>query len=152
MKRATKLFLLIAVAMMAVGLSSCENYPEGVPSFYSSEYRIVGAWQVSHTYLNDVEIDSTEYIGYAPSTFYYMYADHVMSLTGIRNGELRQSSFATYIVDQKAKTIAFDYTFFGKHYKYTADIMRLTRKEFFIEFNDEHGDHWRLELFSRSNN
>jgi hypothetical protein len=137
--------------MAAVAFSSCESYPEGVPSFYSSEYRIVNSWQVSHTYLNGVEIDSTEYIGYAPSTFYYMYADHVMSLTGIRNGQLRQSSFATYILDAKAKTIKFDYTFFGKHYDFTADIKRLSRKEFFIEFDDEYGDHWRLEMFSRSN-
>ena len=91
-----------------------------------------------------------EYVGYAPTTFYYMYADHVMSLTGIRNGQLRQSSFATYILDPKAKTISFDYTFFGKHYVFTADIMRLSRKEFFFEFDDEYGDHWRLELFSRS--
>ena len=110
----------------------------------------MGSWQVAHTYLNGVEIDSTEYIGYAPTTFYYMYADHVMSLTGIYNGQLRQSSFATYILDPKAKTIKFDYTFFGKHYDFTADIRRLSRKEFFIEFDDEYGDHWRLEMFSRS--
>lgn len=145
-----RLKIFIAVIMAAIAFASCENYPEGVPSFYSSEYRIVGSWQVSHTYLNGVEIDSTDYIGYAPTTFYYMYADHVMSLTGIRNGQLRQSSFATYILDPKAKTISFDYTFFGKHYVFTADIMRLSRKEFFFEFDDEYGDHWRLELFSRS--
>ncbi|MBP5496606.1 MAG: hypothetical protein J6X98_05505 [Bacteroidales bacterium] len=145
-----KLQIIIVAVMAAIAFSSCENYPEGVPSFYSSEYRIVGSWQVAHTYLNGVEIDSTEYIGYAPTTFYYMYADHVMSLTGIYNGQLRQSSFATYILDPKAKTIKFDYTFFGKHYDFTADIRRLSRKEFFIEFDDEYGDHWRLEMFSRS--
>ena len=145
-----KLQIIIVAVLAAIAFSSCENYPEGVPSFYSSEYRIVGSWQVAHTYLNGVEIDSTEYIGYAPTTFYYMYADHVMSLTGIYNGQLRQSSFATYILDPKAKTIKFDYTFFGKHYDFTADIRRLSRKEFFIEFDDEYGDHWRLEMFSRS--
>lgn len=134
-----------------MAFSSCETYPEGALSFYSSEYRIVGSWQVSHTYLNGVEIDSTEYVGYAPKTYYYIYADHVMSLTGICNNELRQSSFATYILDPKAKTIAFNYTFFGKHYDFTANVMRLSRKEFFIEFDDEYGDHWRLEMFSRSN-
>ena len=145
-----RLQIIIVALMAAVAFSSCENYPEGVPSFYSSEYRIVGSWQVAHTYLNGMEIDSTEYIGYAPTTFYYMYADHVMSLTGVYNGQLRQSSFATYILDPKAKTIKFDYTFFGKHYDFTADIRRLSRKEFFIEFDDEYGDHWRLEMFSRS--
>ncbi|MBR3550707.1 MAG: hypothetical protein IKO09_01755 [Bacteroidales bacterium] len=144
------LHIWITIVMAAVALTSCENYPEGVPSFYSSEYRIVGAWQVSHTYLNGVEIDSTDYVAYSPTTFYYMYADHVMSLTGIHNGELRQSSFATYILDPKAKTIDFNFSFFGKRYVFTANIMRLSRKEFFIEFDDEYGDHWRLELFSRS--
>lgn len=138
------------MVLATIALASCESYPEGVPSFYSSEYRIINTWQVAHTYLNGVEIDSTEYIGYAPRTYYYLYADHVMSLLGIRNGELRQSSFALYILDPKAKTIDFDYTFFGKHYVFTADIMRLSRKEFFIEFDDEHGDHWRLEMFARS--
>ena len=70
--------------------------------------------------------------------------------TGIHNGELRQSSFATYVLDPKAKTIDFNFSFFGKRYVFTANIMRLSRKEFFIEFDDEYGDHWRLELFSRS--
>ncbi len=90
-----RLKIFIVAIMATIALASCESYPEGVPSFYSSEYRIINTWQVAHTYLNGVEIDSTEYIGYAPRTFYYMYADHVMSLTGIRNGQLRQSSFAT---------------------------------------------------------
>jgi hypothetical protein len=145
-----RLKIIIVAVMAAVAFTSCENYPEGVPSFYSSEYRIVGAWQVAHTYLNGVEIDSTDNVAYTPTTYYYMYADHVMSLTGIYNGELRQSSFATYILDPKEKTIQFNFSFFGQRYIFTADIMRLSRKEFFIEFDDEYGDHWRLEMFSRS--
>jgi len=145
-----RLQIIIVAVMAAVAFTSCENYPEGVPSFYSSEYRIVGAWQVAHTYLNGVEIDSTDYVAYTPTTYYYMYADHVMSLTGIYNGELRQSSFATYIIDPKSKTIQFNFSFFGKRYNFTADIRRLSRKEFFIEFDDEYGDHWRLEMFSRT--
>ena len=47
--------------------------------------------------------------------------------------------------------VEFDYTFFGKHYHFSADVKRLSRREFFFEFDDEDGDHWRLELFSRSN-
>ena len=151
MKRATKLFLLIAVAMMAVGLTSCENYPEGVPSFYSSEYRIVGSWQVSHTYLNGEEIDSTEYIGYAPSTYYNIYADHVMSVMARYNGEYRESTFAMWVADQKNKTVNFQYTFFGKEYDFTADILKLNRNELLIAFTDEKGNHWKLQMFSRSN-
>ena len=136
---------------MAISFTSCENYPEGVPSFYSSEYRIVGSWQVSHTYLNGVEIDSTSFVGYAPNTYYNLYADHVMAVIAQYNGVYRESSFATYILHPKEKTIDFNYTFFGKRYVFTADIRRLSLREFFIEFDDEFGDHWRLEMFSRSN-
>lgn len=151
MKKISKLILLVAAVVSAVCLSSCENYPEGAPSFYSSEYRIVNSWQVSHTYLNGVEIDSTDYIGYAPKTYYYIYADHVMAVMAYYDGQIRESSFATWVIDPKKKTVKFDFTFFGKHYNFTADVMRLSKKEFFFEFDDEDGDHWRLELFSRSN-
>lgn len=143
--------ILIFGIMAAFGLTSCENYPEGVPSFFSSEYRIVGSWQVSHTYLNGKEIDSTDYIGYAPKTYYYIYADHVLALMAMYDGQIRESSFATWVLHPKEKTVDFNYTFFGHQYAFTADVMRLSRREFFIEFDDEYGDHWRLELFSRSN-
>ena len=145
MKRHSHLWITLVVAAgLALTFWGCDE-------LFSYEYKIVGSWQIAHTYLNEEEIDSTDYVGYAPTTFYYMYADHVMSLTGVHNGEIRQSSFATYIVDQKAKTVSFDYTFFGKRYQFVADIKKLARKEFIIEFNDENGDHWRLEMFSRSN-
>ena len=145
MKKHSRIWtILLVAAALALTCWGCDQ-------LFSYEYKIVGSWQIAHTYLNEEEIDSTDYVGYAPSTFYYMYADHVMSLMGVYNGEIRQSSFATYIVDQKAKTVSFDYTFFGKRYKFVADIKKLARKEFIIEFNDENGDHWRLEMFSRSN-
>lgn len=136
--------------MAAVALASCENYPEGVPSFYSSEYRIVGMWQVSHTYLNGEEVDSTDYAGYDVGTYYYIYADHVMSVKAYRNGEWRETIFSTYVLNPKDKTIEMTYTLMDKNYHILADIKRLSRKEFFFEFDDAHGDHWRLELFSRS--
>ena len=74
-----------------------------------------------------------------------------MEVRAYRNGEWRTSTFATYIVDQKEKTVEMQYTLMGNNYKFLADVDKLTRKEFFIEFDDQHGDHWRLELFSRSN-
>ena len=151
MKKLKFWIIIVMGAMFALTFTSCENYPEGVPSFYSSEYRIVGSWQVSHTYLNGVEIDSTDYIGYAPKTYYYIYADHVLALMALYEGEYRESSFATWVLHPKEKTVDFDYTFFGKHYHFTADVKRPSRQDFFFEFDDEYGDHWRLELFSRSN-
>ena len=151
MKNVTKIILMLIMAAAAIGFTSCENYPEGAPSFYSSEYRIVGSWQVSHTYLNGVEIDSTEHIAYAPRTYYNIYADHVMELMAMYDGQVRESSFATWVIRPKEKTVEFNFTFFGEQYHFTADVKRLAKKEFFFEFDDENGDHWRLELFSRSN-
>lgn len=127
----------------AIVCTSCEN-------LFSIEYRIVGSWQVSHTYLNDVEIDSTEYLGYAPQTYYYIYADHVMSVMARYGGEYRESSFAMWVADQKNKTVNFQYTFFGKEYDFTAKILKLTKSELLIEFTDEEGNRWKLQMFSRS--
>lgn len=132
------------VSALSISLAACDQ-------FFSIEYKIVGAWQVSHTYLNGEAIDSTVYIGFTPGTYYYMYADHVMAVRGIYNGEYRESTFATYIADQKAKTVEFNYSLYGRRYHFIADIKRLTKKDFFIEFDDDKGNHWRLEMFTRSN-
>lgn len=144
MKNKTKLLIILLVAVLTVALTACDE-------MFSMEYKIVGMWQVSHTYLNGEEIDSTNYAGYNVGTYYYIYADHVMEVRAKRNGEWRSSTFATYVIDQKAKTVEMQYTLMGNNYKFLADIDKLTKKEFFIEFDDQHGDHWRLEMFTRSN-
>ena len=73
MSKLAKICVVLLCGVTALLCTSCENV-------FSIEYRIVKSWQVSHTYLNGEEIDSTEYIGYAPSTYYNIYADHVMSV------------------------------------------------------------------------
>lgn len=144
MKLLRKWYVWVAVAGLALAFCGCDQ-------LFSYEYKIVGMWQVSHTYLNGEEIDSTNYAGYNVGTYYYIYADHVMEVKAYRNGEWRTSTFATYIIDQKEKTVEMQYTLMGHSYHFLADVDKLTSREFFIEFDDSHGDHWRLELFSRSN-
>ena len=143
MSKKAKIWVALLCGIAAIVCTSCEN-------LFSIEYRIVGSWQVSHTYLNDVEIDSTEYIGYAPQTYYYIYADHVMSVMARYGNEYRESSFAFWVADQKNKTVNFQYTFFGKEYDFTANILKLTKSELLIEFTDEEGNRWKLQMFSRS--
>lgn len=144
MSKLAKICVVLLVGITAVLCTSCEN-------LFSIDYRIVRSWQVSHTYLNGEEIDSTEYIGYAPKTFYYIYADHVMSVMARYGGEYRESSFAFWVADQKNKTVNFQYTFFGKEYDFTAKILKLTKSELLVEFTDEEGNRWKLQMFSRSN-
>ena len=151
MKKTLKFWTLIAVGVLSIALTSCENYPEGVLSFYSSEYRIVNTWQVSHVYLNGEEVDSTGYAAYDVGAYYIMYPDHVMAVRALRNGEWRETIFANYILDAKKKTIDMKFTLMDQNYTILGDIKRLSRKEFFFEFDDRYGDHWRLELFARTN-
>ena len=73
-----------------------------------------------------------------------------MAVLGRYHGEYRESSFAMWVVDQKQKTVNFQYTFYGKEYDFTASIIKLTKSEFIIEFNDEKGNHWKLQMFTRS--
>ena len=144
MSKLAKICIILLCGITAVICTSCEN-------LFSIDYRIVRSWQVSHTFLNGEEIDSTEYIGYAPATYYYIYADHVMSVMARYQGEYRESSSAFWVADQRKKTVNFKYTFFGKEYDFTASILKLTKSELLIEFDDEKGNHWKVQMFSRSN-
>ena len=111
MKNKSKLYVFLLAIVAAVTLTSCDE-------LFNMEYKIVGSWQVAHTYLNGEAVDSCEYIGYSPGTYYYLYADHVMSVRTYYNGEYRESTFGTYILDQKAKTLEINYSkvsFYCRH-------------------------------------
>lgn len=144
MRNKSKLWVLLVSGLVALTFAACEP-------LFSLEYRIVGIWQLSHTYVNGEAVDSVEYIGFSPSAYYYFYADHMMAVRAICNGTVRESVASYYILDSKTKKIEISYSLYGHQYHFIADIDRLTRKDFFIEFDDEKGDHWRLEMFSRSN-
>ena len=144
MLKKTKLWIALALAVVAMAFSSCDN-------LFSMEYKIVGIWQVSHTYLNGESIDSTNYLGFSPGTYYYIYADHMMMVISMYNGVARESVSSYYILDEKNKTVEINFSLYGRKYHFIADVDRLTKKDFFIEFDDEKGNHWRLEMFSRSN-
>lgn len=151
MKKSLKICLLAVIYLLTIVLAACENYPEGVPSFFSSEYRIVNMWQVSKSYVNGDTISETEYLAFAPRTYYYIYADHVLTVLAYYNGELRESSFATYILNPKNKTLEVNFSLVNKRYHLVADVRKLSRSELIIEFDDENGDHRRLEMFARLN-
>ena len=145
-----KLYIILAMGLFALAFTSCNPYPEG-PLFglHTPEYRIIGTWQVSHTYLNGEEVDSTDYNANNPGAFYYFYADHVLMVAASYNGLVRESGFASYRLSDDNKQLLIDFTL-ARRYSYVADIKRLTRKELSYEYDDEFGNHWRIEMFSRS--
>jgi len=139
--------ILIATAILG---TSC-RYDEGPGiSIYSPEYRIIGSWQLNHCYLNGTEVDSTAYTANNSGNYYYIYADYVMSVMAYYNGEIRQSTFGTWYLQNDSKELVLSFTLLGKRYSYTADVKKLTRKELNFEYDDADGNHWRLELGSRS--
>lgn len=144
-----KRHILLLISALVLCLSGC-RYPEPSPDIHSPEYRLIGSWQLQHTFLNGTEIDSTDYYANMPGTYYYMYADHILNVMAYHNGELRQSTFSTWVLQDKNKKLSIDFTVLGRRYTYTADIKKLTCKELFYEYDDEENNHWRLELYSAS--
>lgn len=146
-----KHFIVIVclLAIVTIGITAC-RYPEPSFSVYSPEYRIIGSWKLQHTYLNGTEVDTTEYHANMPGTYYYFYADHILNVMASHNGEIRQSTFSTWVLQEKNKKLAIDFTILGRHYTYTADIQKLTRKDLNYEYDDAEGNHWRLEFSSMS--
>ena len=150
MNKLLKILILSIISITPFIFSSCEIYPEGKLSIFSSEYRLVNVWEVSKSYKNGVEVTETEHTGFAPRTYYYIYGDHVLRVMARYNNEIRESTYATWVLDTKSKTIQFNYTLIGKRYFFTANIRKLSRQELIIEFNDENSDRWRLEMLAQS--
>ncbi len=149
MKNKISIILLSIVSMLI--LASC--YPDGgtTGNFINSpEERIVGSWQLTHTYLNGEEIDSTPFYANKPSPYYYFYADHPMQLMNYHNGEYRYSNSGFWYFSNKNKNLNIDISFLGHHYEYTADISKFTKKELIYDYVDEYGNQWELHLNTRS--
>jgi len=145
-----KLLIAVFAGIIAITATSCTHYEEGpLFSVHTPEYRIIGSWQINHTYLNGEELDSCAYHANNPGTYYYFYADHVLSVTAFYNNMARESGFASYRLSDDNKQLLIDFTL-ARRYQYVADIKKLSRKELFYEYDDEYGNHWRLELYSRS--
>ncbi|MBO4488085.1 MAG: hypothetical protein J5741_00315 [Bacteroidales bacterium] len=152
--KAYKIALLLLIS--AVGFSCAACFPEGGGGLVNPEYRIINVWRLAHAYCDDVEVDTTSfnmddiyYQAYMPNTLYYIYADHVMNVICSYHGQIRQSTFSTWILDKREKTLSLDYTLLGRHYVILSEIRKLTKNELIIEFEEE-GRHWRLEMYSQT--
>ncbi|MBR6133059.1 MAG: hypothetical protein IKQ20_14525 [Bacteroidales bacterium] len=140
------LFILTAIAV-----SSC--YEEGGArggNINEPEYRIVKPWQITHTYLNGEEITETDYYANRPSTFYYIYADCVLSVTAYFNGQVRESTAGHWIFKDHNKILEMEFSLLGYHYFYQATVKKLTKNDLIYEYDDPDGNHWRIEMGSRA--
>lgn len=135
--------------LCAVLFSGC-NYPEGpFISFIDPEERVYGYWYIGHTYLNGEEITETDIYTNCPGSYYTFMTETVLSITAYYEGFFSNTPMGHWTMKDDEKTLVVDYSFKVLDIYYEATIMRLTDKELFYEYDDEDGNHWRLELFSR---
>ncbi len=156
MKRNSVIFAVILGLLVITGVSC--RYPQPVFSLHKPEYRIIGSWQVTHTYLNGTEIDSTNvdllyetgYRANTPGTYYYIYADYVLQVMTFYNGEIRYSSAGNWYFQNDFKDLVMQFSILGKRYNYVAAVQKLSRKELIYEYDDDMGNHWKIFMNSRS--
>lgn len=156
MKKHRIIFAAILGLLVITGVSC--RYPQPVFSLHKPEYRIIGSWQITHTYLNGTEIDSTNveilygtgYRANVPGAYYYIYADYVLQVMTSYNGEIRYSSAGNWYFQNDFKDLVLQFSILGKRYNYTAAIQKLSRKELIYEYDDEMGNHWKIHMNSRS--
>lgn len=152
-----KIVFAAILGLLVITGMSC-RYPQPTFSLHTPEYRIVGSWQVTHTYLNGTEIDSTNsdlvyetgYRANIPGTYYYIYADYVMQVMTYYNGNIRYSSAGNWYFQNDFKDLVLQFSILGKRYNYVAAIQKLSRRELIYEYDDTEGNHWKLHLNSRS--
>lgn len=149
MKHHTLIILLLAT-LSILSISCYQGGGATGGNINNPEYRIVGTWQITHTYLNGEEIDSTGYHANKPSTFYYFYPDHPLQVMGYHNNEVRYSTTGFWYFSNKNKNLDITFSFLGNRYRYSAEIYKLTRRELIYDYVDERGNHWRLHLNNRS--
>ena len=156
MSRKRILFATILGILVLTGVSC--RYPQPVFSLHKPEYRIIGTWQITHTYLNGTEIDSTNYnliyeTGYranVPGTYYYIYADYVLEVMAYYHGEIRYSSTGNWFFQNDYKDLVMRFSILGKRYDYMAAVQKLSRRELIYEYDDPDGNHWKIQMNSRS--
>lgn len=156
MKNHKALFAVIFGLLVITGVSC--RYPQPVFSLHKPEYRIIGSWQITHTYLNGTEIDSTNSSIFnetgcranTPGTYYYIYADYVLQVMAYYNGEIRYSSAGNWYFQNDFKDLVMQFSILGKRYNYMAAVQKLSRKELIYEYDDDQGNHWKIHMNSRS--
>ena len=137
-----KILFVLLLGFVAVCFTSC--YPEGTK--ISPEYRIINAWRVSNVYLNGESVENADLQANRPGVYYNMYADHILTVMLYYNGQVRESTFSLWRLQDNNTQLALDFTILGHHYQYTAKVMKLTKKELIVEYDDEDHNHWRLVL------
>ncbi|MCQ2272496.1 MAG: hypothetical protein MJZ72_06905 [Bacteroidales bacterium] len=148
MKKIITLLLLTVVCC-----TSC-RYEEGPGiSFTAPEYRIIANWTLDKVYMNNNRIEETSTIANRPTNYYQFYNDGVMEVLTFYNNTIRYSNYGFWSFQDNCKSLAIDFNLINKKYTYIARLKYLSKQQMIYEYDDESGNHWRLEFscYSRVN-
>jgi len=142
-----KIFPILLLAV--IFLNAC-RYEEPSFSLHSPEYRIIGYWSLQSVFKNEVAIDSVELYANAVGNYYAFFYDGPFAVTAYINSVLTESVKGSWGFQNNYKQLNLDFVLKNHHYVYTADIIKLSMREMKYEYEDEDGNIWRLEFYSRS--
>lgn len=145
----------IFISLLAALLCTSCRYEEPTVSFYSPESRLIGYWDLQNTYKNGVKLTEEE-CSVLPNkpesyTYYSFFYDGLMDVTSYISGVTQVSTFGTWKFTNKQKDLEITVKLKNRTYSYTAEIIKLSRKELKYRYVDNNGDTWQLEMYSLSN-
>jgi len=138
--------IIILLAVAVVCCTAC-RYKEGPGiSFVAPEYRMMGTWNLEKVFLNGEQITETEYLANIPNTQYMFDIDGMVDLMYWYNNSVSYAVYGRWKFQNNCKELVMDFQLKTQKYYYVATIKKLTKKELFYEYDDDYGNHWRLEL------
>lgn len=143
---------IIFLALVAVLCAGC-RYKEGPGiSFVAPEYRMMGNWNLEKVFLNGEQITETTFLANKPNTYYLFELDGILDVVYVYNNAIQRAVYARWGFQNDCKELVMDFQLKTQKYYYVATIKKLTKRELFYEYDDERGNHWRLEMACLSRN
>ena len=138
--------LVVFFALATVLCAGC-RYKEGPGiSFVSPEYRIMGNWNLEKVFLNGAQITETPYLANVPGTYYMFDLDGIVDVMYWYNNAVNYAVYGRWNFKNNCKDLEMDFQLKTQKYYYVASIKKLTKKELIYEYDDDYGNHWRMEL------
>ena len=138
--------IIILLALATVCCTAC-RYKEGPGiSFVAPEYRMMGNWNLEKVFLNGEQITETEYLANVPRTYYIFELDGIVDVLYWYNNAMQSAVHGVWKFQNNCKELVMDFQLKTQKYYYVATIKKLSKKELIYEYDDDYGNHWRLEM------
>lgn len=142
---------IVMFLMLAALFCTACRYEEGPGiSFVAPEERIIANWMVDRVYKNGELVTESDRIANRPGNLYKIYYQRILDVYTFYNDEIRNSNYGDWGFEDNYKKLVMNFKIVNQRYYYVARIKRLTQHELYYEYDDEYGNHWRMELICNS--